>query len=267
MPYLLFVNFYSIFINFNSKIFLTDPSSVNTDFDTKLVRILRLLETKITLKLIKNFDSFVVLSPGLIKYYDLNPESCTIIPGFYNFNNVAYEFKYSSDTKFIISYAGSLSDKYGLPILDKLAGITNDSNFIVKVAGKVSENQKKNYPNIKFVCFLNGKNYTTFMNQSHLFINPRNPLDLFTNYSFPSKMFEYVSFKRPILSSDLSSIPKDFKDKIVTFENYNAEEIFNKILLIRDNYEYYSKQAIKLSEYCFHEYSEDSLYKKINLNK
>ena len=53
-----------------------------------------------------------------------------------------------------------------------------------------------------------------YQRRATLLVNPRPTSEDFTRYSFPSKLLEYMSSGRPVLTTGLSGIPADYHDKL-----------------------------------------------------
>jgi len=263
LPYLLYVCVNSYIFNFKSVVFLTDPAGMITDYDSSLVSALKKTEKYIITFLLKRFTTYVVLSESLIKYYNLNPKECLTLPGFYNIDSSISASQYIVNSKFIIVYSGSISVDYGLPFLNELGLLLKNDNCIIKVMGKFSEEHLKNFPEVVFTGFLIDNEYDRIMNEAHLFINPRDPSLDFSNLSFPSKIFEYVRYLTPIISTDLESFTPQLRDHITICQTMNPLDFYKGIISIRKNYEYYSEKSTELSNIFHQEYSLNKISEKI----
>ena len=56
-------------------------------------------------------------------------------------------------------------------------------------------------------------------------INPRPSRQAFTQYSFPSKILEYMATGRPVISTRLPGIPEEYFAHMIVLENETPEEL------------------------------------------
>ena len=62
-----------------------------------------------------------------------------------------------------------------------------------------------------------------------LLINPRFSNEEYTEYSFPSKIMEYMSTGTPVLTTKLKGIPEEYSKYLYYFEDETCQGMKNKL--------------------------------------
>lgn len=228
IPFIVFANFFK---KVKTIAVFSDVYNYMYDVDTKNTNYQLL--SKISRKLMKycyqKTYGYVFLSKQMNDLINKNNKPYCVIEGIadsQNINNQVIE-KYS---KKIIMYAGALRCEYGLEIL--LKGFMNYHNDDVELwifgLGDYLEEIKKMSKldkRIKYQGVKDNHEITKIEKQVTLLVNPR-PSNLeFTQYSFPSKLMEYMSSGSAVLTTKLPTIPKEYHDYLY----YIDEETKNGI--------------------------------------
>jgi len=224
-------------------------------------------------KVVENADRIVVVSEGMKELFlqksnRLNPECFHIIPNGFDEEDFTQEFPEKED-KFIITYTGTLTEKYGIGVLfQAIKNIVNSGkkNILFRLVGSVSpgfhrlvsENSLQKY--IEFIDYVPHSQSIEYLLQSSvLFIaipeTEKNKLIM------TGKIFEYLAVKKPILllgppegatAQVISSCEsgKAFShnepDKIESWLNdlHNKWSAGEKIFSGNDNYMNYSRKNL-----------------------
>ncbi len=67
------------------------------------------------------------------------------------------------------------------------------------------------------------------MKKATLLVNPRPTKDEYTQYSCPSKTFEYLASGTPLLTTKLGGIPDEYFEHLFTFEDESQEGMAKKL--------------------------------------
>jgi glycosyltransferase involved in cell wall biosynthesis len=118
--------------------------------------------------------------------------------------------------EFIIYYAGALGRVYGIPmVLDAFQQLPGD-NYRLWLFGRgdMEEEIRRRAKEDPRICYP-GKLVPTEelfrrSQEATVLINPRPAAAAFSRYSFPSKVLEYMTSGRPVLTTRLSSMPKEY---------------------------------------------------------
>ena len=115
-----------------------------------------------------------------------------------------------------IMYAGALYKKYGVDlIVDSFEKVKSDCELWLFGSGDYEEEIKKRAQSnkrIKFFGRVSRQEVLRYEKEASLLLNIRNDEDIYTKYSFPSKMVEYLLSGTPLLTTKLSGIPDEYYD-------------------------------------------------------
>lgn len=261
-PHLLVAYLLKFFLDVKVIVYLTDPAGVTLAHDGILTRFLRKFELGIVKRTIRNFDVQILLSSGLVDYYEIDSLKSIVFPGF--FRGVQGRTGVSSGDVFKIGFAGTISERYGINVLHDSLKSLRSKEFVIEVAGIADRSIRAKYPGLVYRGFLSSDDYVNFMNSCDVFVCPRDPHSEFTRFSFPSKIFEYISFLRPVISFELPCYPEDIKSEMKLVQSYNGETLAKAIQEVKLNYSNYSKSAYELAEWSIKNYSSYNLSIKIN---
>lgn len=176
-----------------------------------LYNALKMINNRMIYKYTKQADSFIFLS----KYMNtplVNPFNKphiiveTIIP------KKTYCDAHNNIP--VVTYTGTLHYSFGI---NTLLSAFNKSNgaFKLIIAGSGDAEDKikqisKNNKMLEFKGVVPVADLEEIYNKTDVFVNPRSGYEVFSKYSFPSKIGEYLSYLKPVVSFDLPS----FNDKI-----------------------------------------------------
>ncbi len=133
-----------------------------------------------------------------------------------------------------IMYAGMLHKKYGiLNLLDAFESLEKtetelwlfgEGSATEEIKERAAENRR-----IKYFGSVSHEKILEYEKEATLLVNPRDPKEEFTKYSFPSKTTEYMLSGTPLLTTELEGIPKEYFDYAFTAENNSVESLKNEI--------------------------------------
>ena len=153
-------------------------------------------------------------------------------------NLVHVEPEKSQKHKKGILYAGSLTRWGGINALLDAYELINDENIELWICGpgknEKVENAAKSNKSIKYLGFVTKSELNQICNKASIFVNPR-PANVIGNESnFPSKLFEYFQYLKPIISTKTPGISPEYESILVTTENDTPKAIANKIVEVLD---------------------------------
>tara|TARA_B110000003_G_scaffold84295_1_gene86310 strand:+ start:23594 stop:24733 length:1140 start_codon:yes stop_codon:yes gene_type:complete len=163
--------------------------------------------------------------------------------------------KPSKNKNFTILYSGMMSKWGGVDLL--LEGF---KNIILKdielwICGHgTNENlldDLKNDNRIKYFGFVSDDKLHELSLKADIFVNPR-PSNINGNkMNFPSKILEYLSYKKPIVSTWTPGLSDEYKDVLIIVDNENPENISKKILEVYNwkdsDYKHFNKRVLNFS--------------------
>jgi glycosyltransferase involved in cell wall biosynthesis len=117
----------------------------------------------------------------------------------------------------VILYSGALLEKFGLKnLIEAFTLIDGDYELWVFGSGEMEEaimRAAKMDQRIKNWGYVSNEEVLRHQINAKILVNPRFTSQDFTQYSFPSKLLEYLSSGTPVLTTRLESIPDDYTDK------------------------------------------------------
>tara|TARA_B100000787_G_scaffold168961_1_gene158892 strand:+ start:2594 stop:3736 length:1143 start_codon:yes stop_codon:yes gene_type:complete len=161
-------------------------------------------------------DGYVFLSYYSFKKYNQNLNKLHLDGAIYPLNSIQNAQKpYIKKNKTIFFYSGSFFENTGVKILLDVMELLNENNFELWISGSGNNSflrsAIKNDKRIKFFGLLTSKQLQNAYKKADIFLNPR-PVDMFVNdISFPSKLFDYLSWNKPIISTCTKSLDPIYK--------------------------------------------------------
>ena len=140
--------------------------------------------------------------------------------------------------KKIIVYAGSLTKWGGVDLLIEAFKLINRTDIELWICGpgknSTVEYENKTNQNINYLGFVNKKKLNEIYETASIFVNPR-PSNITGNeYNFPSKLFEYMSYLKPIVSTKTLGISPEYENILIVCENESPLTISEKINYVLD---------------------------------
>lgn len=208
------------FTNLKLTIIITDlPDYLNDTLTESKSANIRLNLYK---KLLNKFHKFILITDQINELLEERNFDYTVIDGFYVPQAVIVRSKKQHQNKIIV-YAGTLDIKYGINELLKVAEMTTDIKVEFWVFGFTDSkdliHRMEGIKNIKFHGFRQQSELYEHYLSADAFIIPR-PIGLNNNrYSNPSKLYEYLSFDKPIIINNLPSLQPDLKKILLINSN------------------------------------------------
>lgn len=183
----------------------------------------------------QQYDGYILFSESMNGKVNCKNKKYCVIEGMFNDNGLK---KNSVEKKSnTIVHAGTLNKEVGIKkILDVFDTLKNkDIQLVLIGQGDMVEEIKKrarNNKNILYMGFIKKEELFKYLEESTLLINLRDPKDIYTKYSFPSKMFEYMASGTPVLTTVLEGIPNEYYEFVYSVDSYNTDIISKKIIEI-----------------------------------
>lgn len=161
-------------------------------------------------KSIRKVDCYVLLTDTMKEWFD-EPITYTVVEGMASMNSCCDE---QIERKQTILYAGGIKEEYGVIDLVNAFIDFNDPKWELEIYGdgpameeirKLSETNA----NIRVMGLVPNQKVVHAQRRSSVLVNPRKN-QIFTRYSFPSKILEYMSSGTPVLAYKLDGIPDDY---------------------------------------------------------
>lgn len=154
----------------------------------------------------------------------------TVMEGIASDSDIRNALSVEKATRRSVMYAGMLHEKYGiLRLLDAfdLADIPDVDLWLFGdgTAAEQVRRRAESNPKIKYFGTRPRSEILQYERQATLLLNPRDPADEFTKYSFPSKTIEYMLSGTPLLTTELKGIPSEYFEHVFTARNNDAQTL------------------------------------------
>jgi glycosyltransferase involved in cell wall biosynthesis len=256
---------------------LTDPAGKIIATDGKGTALLKKIDAIFLSQMITRCNGVIALSETLASRLAPNVPAL-IFPGILDSSifksldsSVTHEL-YSPNRSFTIVYAGGLNAAYGVKqLVDAVIKLADTHNIVLKLYGTgdqieyLSEMQKSSNA-IRYEGFIDPTLLYPILCHADLLINPRPAHHEFSKMSFPSKLIEYLSTGRPVLTTRITSIPEKMNEYLYFIENDSVDGIYRAIdecirIPIADR----TMNSKNQKKYLFDNLSEQAIANKISL--
>lgn len=203
---------------------------------TLIYKKLKKLDINTFKKNLDYVDSFILLTEHMKTPMLVGNKPYIVVEGIVQNSESSNEkeFKRDEDRKRNIVYTGTLNEKFGvIKLIEAFLSIKNqDAQLILCGKGdtesKILEYAKKD-KRIKYLGQVSNDEAVKIQKSATVLINPRQNIEEFTKYSFPSKNMEYLQTGVPLIAYKLDGIPDDYDEYIFYPKNNTTEELTNKI--------------------------------------
>lgn len=201
---------------------------------------------------IRRLDCYALLSEAMIDKLPLKKKEWTLVEGIYC-PEIVPDVEKTKTTS--ILYTGQLQKRYGLfDLVEAFMRIPN-KDYELWLCGRGSSDEKEWFESkaredkrIKLIGRVPAEEARALQKKATLLINPRHSNEEFTKYSFPSKTMEYLASGTPTLMCKLPSIPQEYHEHLLFFDDESVEGMSKKIFEVcQMDREFLSRKGEKAS--------------------
>jgi glycosyltransferase involved in cell wall biosynthesis len=187
--------------------------------DNRLKRLLRPLDSRCIVWILKRLDGLIALSA--LTHIDYFPDVRSLVmEGFVLPEQPSQQAPSESgdvqDCSFRVVFGGALKVAYRLDVV--LSGFQElpDRRLRLLIAGKgdalaAVEEAVRRDERVKYLGFLKHEDVRQLFLSATVLVNPAPSGSTHTRYSFPSKLLEYMASGRPVISTRFPSLPKEYE--------------------------------------------------------
>lgn len=197
---------------------------------SKFKKFIYICYGKLSLKLTKSIDSFVLLTEQMKDPLKLEDRPYIVLEGIATNNSGRSIINTYGNGKKIILYTGTLHYQFGIKDLleafEKIGGL--EYELWLAGSGEATDEIKlraKQDGRIKYFGYIDNEAITKLQSQATILINPRKNEGEYTKYSFPSKTIEYMVSGVPVLMHKLSGIPDVYDEFLLYIKGSTANEL------------------------------------------
>lgn len=200
-------------------------------------KLLKVLDWKSIQKSMSCVDDFILYSEPMARYLGIPDGKWMVVEGSINIGEVgkcpANAEEQESD-KTIVMYSGNVNERYGIMHLVRAFEHLDDGYELWITGGGGAVEQVKAYAakdtRIKYYGFLPTRSeLLTLQRKASMFINMRDPQEPASSYCFPSKLFEYMTSGKPVLSCRLEGIPEEYFRYLIEMKGFEPIAIAEAI--------------------------------------
>ena len=129
-------------------------------------------------------------------------------------------------------YSGTLNYKFGIKGLLEAFSLVEDKDLLLVICGfGEAETAIKQFTDERIVYLgkIDRKQVISLQQRATVLINPRQNIEEFTKYSFPSKTMEYLASGVPVIAYKLDGIPDEYDEYINYVPDNSPEALAQKI--------------------------------------
>ncbi|WP_313552503.1 glycosyltransferase [Aerococcus sp.] len=237
-------------LNFKRVAFIFDSHYGATENFSRFKYILSEFYFKTSILLSKRIDAFLLFNQQAVEELKITKPYYVTRPGLEP-NNLVNKRYSRTNEKFTILYTGTLINYNG--IIELLRGFSKieDNNFQLRIFGagplensvmKYSQKDKR----IFYGGLVESGKLKEEYNNADLLINFRKTDHIVAKFSFPSKLIEYISMKKPVLSTNLN-FNSEVKKGLFIIDELDSQLIKNKIKAIEAGSDEMKNKKIKIA--------------------
>lgn len=181
--------------------------------------------------LMQRYSAYVLLTEQMNKVINPFKRPHIVMEGVCEHNEIIAEPKEKG--KKILLYSGTI-EAPGMETFIKAFVKTglNECEFQLYGPGSYVPELKKiceEHNNIKYCGVANNAEVVRHQQNAALLVNPRPSTICYAEYSFPSKIMEYMASGTPVLTTKLPGIPEEYSDYLYWLEDETEEGMARKI--------------------------------------
>lgn len=208
-------------------------------------------DIKVFMKESKTVDSFVLLTKQMKDKLDIGSRPYIVVEGIAS-EKPCEQTEYLSDPKTIV-YAGKLNYSFGITTLLEAFSRIPGSNVHLIIcgageAGRDIEIASREDSRIEYKGLVSPSQALSYMKSATVLVNPRQNNSDYTRYSFPSKIMDYLSTGKPVVSYYLDGMPEYYSSFLYCPEDNTPDALCHQLELALD--ESSISAAIRIKKYC-----------------
>lgn len=199
---------------------------------SRVKAVLKKIDWQSIKKMQKKFDGFILYAEKMAEYLGIPSNKWILMEGSYD---TAEQIAAVKEKKKAVMYSGKLDEQYGIKMLVDAFMSIQASNIELWITGGgntegyIKACAKKDN-RIKFYGFLPSRqDVLQKQAEASLLVNMRLPSELASGYCFPSKLFEYMATGTPVLSFDITGIPREYLQYLYVVKQETVDSLAKAI--------------------------------------
>ncbi|MBQ3006893.1 MAG: glycosyltransferase [Clostridia bacterium] len=182
-----------------------------------------------TRKMIPYVDSFVYLTEQSADYF-CKDKPFTVVEGIASETPDVNDNVVETTVEKVILYTGTTNVRFGIQTLIEAFEKIESPDYRLVICGcgdydKVITEKAKEDKRIRFYGIVPNEKIISLQKAATVLVNPRQNVDEFTKYSFPSKNMEYLSSGVPLVAYKLDGVPEEYNDYIIYVDDNSPQSL------------------------------------------
>ena len=214
--------------------------------------LLKKWDIKVFMRESKTVDSFVLLTSQMKEQLEVGSRPYIVVEGIAS-EKPCEQVAHPCDSTKTIVYAGKLNYSFGVMTLIEAFSRIQDSNVRLIICGageaeKEIEIASREDSRIEYKGLVSPSQALSYMKSATVLVNPRQNNSDYTRYSFPSKIMDYLSTGKPVVSYYLDGMPEYYSSFLYCPEDNTPDALCHQLELALD--ESSISAAIRIKKYC-----------------
>lgn len=242
------------------------PEYMNTsNKESLLYSVLKSIEIKLIRRNMKYVDHYVFLTKAMAKFLKVKKDYF-VCDGLVD--DVKYVKPSEKSQDFNVVYTGSMHERYGVKNLVGGFMQVRDKRFrLILCGGGDSADYIKRCAEVDKRIIYKGavrpKEIRKIQLSAGVLVNPRTNDEEFVKYSFPSKVLEYMSAGRPVLTYKLSSYSDVYDEFLIYVSEKSTDQVANIMGALIDLSKLPSARRTKIGYNCFRFVKENRTFSMV----
>ena len=203
------------------------------------------------MKQINKLDGVLLFKQSAIKYLNLNIKSCVILP-FLKIDS-CLPYTKTSNNNLTFLYSGTLCEYNGIEELLNAFTEMHMQDIYLKIYGDGPLEAKvktiaEEHSNIYYGGRISNEQLSKEVINADVLINCRKVPSIVNDFAFPSKIVEYMSYGKVVVSTNVSENP-EFQEAVYLLENIEKTEITRTLEYIANHTDQYENKVEKSKYY------------------
>lgn len=211
------------------------PDYMNLDADrSRLYDVAKYFDNRHMRRYMQTVDSYVLLTEHMKTQLPVGNKPYLVAEGIVDELPAPVPDSAGDGLKRIV-YTGKLNEAFGIKELIKGFRMITEENFRLVLCGTgdcmaYAREAAEKDSRILVTGQVSPEEACNWQRSAAVLVNPRQNKDVYTRYSFPSKLIEYLMTGRPVAAYLLDGIPACYKDYLFVMEDAGPEGIRGGIL-------------------------------------
>jgi len=210
--------------------FLTDDVGIPLKWEGVWTRKIRKVDVFLIKVALQHVSGVIAMTPQLAS--KLAPgKASLIISAICNSSMVqTSRVRKQDDDTFSIGYFGMLNQDYGVDLLLSAFKLADRSKWRLMLAGAGDLQEKIQAVaatdcRVIYLGFLSSNEIVKAYQNVDVLVNPRRVSVPIASLAFPSKLVEYLWTGKPVITTNLPTLDKDFRDHLIVMQTDTPEEL------------------------------------------